>query len=490
MRSSSRVACALVALWLGLAGLGAAAATAAELSSCRLKGLEHEALCGTLSRALDPAQERGVRIDLHFAVLPALARNKKPDPVFFLAGGPGQSAIALAGPVSGMLARFGHRRDIVLVDQRGTGRSAPLECGDEAAAAPLSESADPQRQVERARACLRSLQALAHGDLRHYTTTLAMADLDAVRQALGAERINLVASSYGTRAALEYMRLYPQRVRRVVLDGVAPADMALPEASAPDAQAAFDALLQACAQDPACQARHPRLRQHWQTLLTTLPRQVSVAHPLTGRNEELLLTPDMLRAMVRTALYSPVTASALPAALGEAAAGRFGPMVGLSSAIGPARGRAALAQGMHFSVVCSEDLPGRGESPPPAADFGQGLVRVYREICAFWPRGDVPAAFRQVPPAPVPTLLLSGGIDPATPPRHAERVARALGAKARHEVVPQAGHGLLALPCVRDAVFRFVDAAGDAEALRVDAGCARDIPRPPAFVPLGIGSAP
>jgi len=413
-------------------------------------------------------------------VLPALARHKKPDPVFFIAGGPGQSAIALAGPVSRMLTRLGQRRDIVLVDQRGTGRSAPLDC-DDTAALPLRELADMQRQLLRARACLKTLQALAHGDLRHYTTTLAMADLDAVRQALGAARINLVAASYGTRAALEYMRAYPQQVRRVVLDGVVPADMALPEASAPDAQAAFDALLQACALEPACQARHPRLRQQWRSLLAALPRPLLVAHPGTGRSEELLLTHDMLLAMVRTALYTPATASALPAAIGEAAAGRFAPLLGLSSAIAPARGPAALAQGMHFSVVCAEDLPDR--TVTPTADFGEGLAPLYREVCAFWPRAAVPAAFTQVPAAPVATLLLSGGIDPATPPRHAERVTLALGAKARHEVVPNAGHGLLALPCVRDTVFRFVDAADDAAALRVDAGCARDIPRPPAFVP-------
>ena len=489
MRLAPRAVRGWLALTLGLCGLGAQGAIA-QLTPCQLNGVEHEALCGNLSRALDPARESGVRIELHFAVLPALARHKKPDPVFFLVGGPGQSAVTLAGAVSRMLARFGQRRDIVLVDQRGTGRSAPLDCDPEPATLPLRELTDPQRQLQRARACLKKLQALPHGDLRHYTTTLAMADLDAVRQALGAERINLVAASYGTRAALEYVRLYPQRVRRVVLDGVAPADMALPEASAPDAQAAFDALVQACAHEPACQARHPELRQNWQALLATLPRPVSVAHPLTGRSEALLLTREMLRAMVRAALYSPVTASVLPAALDEAAAGRFGPLVGLSSALGTARGDAMLAQGMHFSVICAEDLPGRDAPPPPAEDFGQGLAPLYREICAFWPRGEVPAAFRQVPPALAPTLLLSGGIDPATPPRHADRVARALGAKARHEVVPNAAHGLLALPCVREAVFRFVDAAGDAEALRVAADCARGIPRPPVFVPPGSGAAP
>jgi pimeloyl-ACP methyl ester carboxylesterase len=490
MAALSLAARAGMTLLLGLVGMGAQAVPD-RLTACRLHGVEHEALCGTVSRALDPARESGVRIELHFAVLPALARNKKPDPVFFLAGGPGQSAMALAGPVSRMLARFGHRRDIVLVDQRGTGRSAPLDCGEEDTLLPLRELVDAQRQLERARACLQVLQALPHGDLRHYTTTLAMADLDAVRRLLGAERVNLVGASYGTRAALEYMRLYPQHVRRVVLDGVAPPDMALPDASAPDAQASFDALLKSCEQDPVCRTRHAQLRQTWQTLLASLPRTVSVPHALTGQSESLQLTRDMLLGMVRAALYTPTTASALPAALAEAQQGRFAPLVGLSSALAAARGSSTtLAQGMHFSVVCAEDLPGTAGTVQPAADFGQGLAPLYREVCAFWPRGAVSAAFRELPTAPAATLLLSGGIDPATPPRHGARVAHALGAKARHEVVPNAGHGLLALPCLRDAVFRFVDAADDADALHVDTGCARDIPRPPAFVPPGVGGAP
>ena len=474
------------ALLLGLLALGV---HSAPLNPCRIEGVAHEALCGTVSRPLDAARGGGVHIDVHFAVLPALARHKKPDPVFFLAGGPGQSAIDLAGPVSRMLGRFGQRRDIVLVDQRGTGRSAPLDCGDAPPQQPLREQLEPQQQLQRARRCLQRLQALPHGDLRHYGTTPAMADLEAVRQALGAERINLVGASYGTRAALEYLRLYPQQVRRMVLDGVAPPDMALPEASAADAQAAFDALLRFCEQDATCRDRHPQLRQTWQGLLAALPRPVSVAHPLTGREETLSMTRDMLLGMVRAALYAPVTASALPAALDEAAQGRFGALVGLASALAPGRRHASLAQGMHFSVVCAEDLPSPAGGAR-AADFGAGLAPLYREVCAFWPRGELAAGFRQMGPAPVATLLLSGGIDPATPPRHGERVAQALGPKVRHTVVPHAGHGLLALPCVRDGVFRFVDAADDAQALRIDTACARDIPRPSVFVPPGGGAAP
>ncbi|HMO47693.1 MAG TPA: alpha/beta fold hydrolase [Rubrivivax sp.] len=483
----------LLAGWLLLWAPLAQAAPPA-LQPCRLHGVAHEALCGSVSRALDPADERGVRIDVHFAVLPALARQPKPDALWFVAGGPGQSAIALAGPVGAMLARFGNRRDIVLVDQRGTGRSAALPCPQDAATLPLAEAIDPVRQLQRARTCLAGLQALPHGDLRHYTTAIAAMDLEAVREALGAPRLNLVGASYGTRVVLEYMRRYPQRVRRAVLDGVAPPDMALPWASAPDAQAAFDALLRSCEAEAACRARHARLREHWAAVLASMPRELALPHPASGRMETLTMTRDMLLGLVRSALYAPATASVLPAALDEAVQGRFAPLVGLASVAAP-RGRhavQALAQGMHFSVVCSEDMPSAAQwtAPAPAPDFGRGLAPLYQQLCRDWPRGQVDEAFRQLPPAPVATLLLSGGIDPATPPRHGERVARALGAKARHEVVPNAGHGLLALPCVRELVYRFVDAADDAAALALDTGCARDVPRPPAFVPPGAGAAP
>jgi pimeloyl-ACP methyl ester carboxylesterase len=473
-------------LLLAALPLASVQAAAAALQPCWLQGVPHQALCGSISRPLDEQQERGTRIELHFAVLPALARHKKPDPVFFVAGGPGQSAIALAGPVSGMLARLGNRRDIVLVDQRGTGRSAALRCPEDAVRQPLADTVDPARQVQRARDCLAQLQSLPHGDLRHYTTVAAARDLEAVRKALGAQRMNLVGVSYGTRVVLEYMRQSPTRVRRAVLDGVAPPDMALPWASAPDAQAAFDALLQACAGEAACGQRFPRLRDTWAALLASLPREVTVPDPASGRSETLRLTREMLLGLVRAALYTPATASALPAALDAAAQGRFAPLFGLASTLASPRGDMALAEGMHFSVVCAEDMPPSGDRPAPAPQFGLGLAPIYLQVCEGWPRGKVDEAFRRVPPAPAPTLLLSGGLDPATPPHHAERVARALGAQARHQVVPHAGHGLLALPCVRELVFRFIDAPDDAAALQLDTACAHDIPRPEAFVPPGV----
>jgi pimeloyl-ACP methyl ester carboxylesterase len=465
-------------------------ACAAELTPCRLRGVEHGVLCGSVERALDPANPGGVRIEVHYAVLPALARNKRPDPVFFFAGGPGQSAIEIAPAVASLLGRFSNRRDIVLIDQRGTGRSAPLACDDDDPAQPLSEQFSTARQAERLLQCLARLKTLPHGDLRFYGTSIAMADADAVRQAIGAERINVVGASYGTRAALEYQRQFPLRVRRVVLDGVAAPDMVLPTALSIDNQAALDKLFDACDREPACSARRPGLAERWRTLLASLPRQASLVHPVSGRAESLEVTRDAVLAMVRGPLYAPSLAAALPAAIDEARDGRFGPLAGLASAFGgSARRGLRLAAGMHFAVVCAEDYPGMATSTDrPAADFGAAFADIYRDVCSTLQPGSVPPAFYRLGVAQAATLLLSGGVDPVTPPRHAERVARALGTKARHIVVANAGHGLMNLGCLRDAVFRFVDAATEEEALQVDANCAATIPRPPMFRPPWVAS--
>lgn len=482
--------CALLAAALAEPA-GAAAPAPSGLQACRLRGVEHPAWCGTLRRPLDPATPAGPAIDVHFAVLPALSRQRKPDPVLFFAGGPGQSAIDLAGPVGRLLARFSNRRDLVLIDQRGTGRSAPLRCeGDDTADRPLREAVDAGAVQQALRRCREALQRLPHGDLRQYTTSIAVQDAEAVRRVLGAERINLVGASYGTRVALDYLRQFPQAVRRVVLDGVAPPDMVLPASFAVDAQTAFDALLAWCEGDADCRRRHPQLRAQWQGLRAALPREVTLTHPVTGRDEAVTLTAGMLAGLVRAPLYAPAIAAGLPLAIEQAAAGRWTPLAGLALALGGGRA-GTVAQGQHFSVVCSEDAPrlpvdGAASS---AGDFG-ALAETYARACADWPRGAVPADFYRIGPAPAPVLLLSGAIDPVTPPRHGERVAQALGLRARHVVVPSAGHGLLALPCVRDQVFRFIDADDEAAALAADGGCPATRPRPPVFQSPGSGEAP
>jgi len=467
---------------------GAATLPGLTLQPCRLKGVEVGARCGVLKRPLDPSKPDGVQIDLHVAVLPAVARNPKPDPVFFLAGGPGQSAIELAGTVQRITARLLNRRDIVLVDQRGTGDSAPLRCDDQAPTRSLRDSADPAQEAALLVRCRERLQKLPYGDLRQFTTPIAMADLEAVRKALGYGQINLMGGSYGTRAGLDYLRQFPQQVRRLVLDGVAPPDMVLPLSFSTDAQAALDALFGDCERNAACHAQYPALRSQWQQILASLPREVTLPQPMTGREEKVTLTRDMLTGVVRLPLYAPWLAAGLPLAVQEASEGRFAGLVGLGlGAAGGGRGL-GIASGMHFSVVCAEDVPRMPlGTDKPGADFGDGQARMYQRACTDWPRGELPPAFYEIHPSTAPVLLLSGAFDPVTPPRHAARVAKALGPQAVHVVVPNSGHGVMAQGCMRDVVYRFINQDDAAKALAdapKDAGCTKLLPRPPALLPL------
>ena len=460
---------------------------ALPLHTCRLAGLSHDAQCGVLKRPLDPARPDGTQIDLHVAVVPALARQKLPDPILFFAGGPGQSAIGLAGTIEQLTSRLGARRDLVLIDQRGTGHSAPLQCDVPTPEEGLARALDRAREVAALDACRVKLQQLPWGDLRFYTTAIAMADADAVRAALGADQVDLIGISYGTTAALEYLRAYPTHVRRVVIDGVAPPDMVLPESDDIDAQAALDALFRDCAAEPACAKAHPSLAATWQALLASMPKAADIVDPVTGQPRHVTLTADALRSLARSPLYSPVQGAMLPHAIEQAAAGRFDVLLALSSA--PGGLPTDISEGQHFSVICSESAPRMHAPAGPASE--QGTQGLYRAVCAHWPRGDVPAAFYTIPVSASPVLLLSGGIDPVTPPRHAERVARALGPKARSVLVANNGHNVTAIACMRDAVFRFVNATAEADALAVDTSCAAKVPRPPAFAsPLPARAVP
>ena len=478
----------------GLAlALAAAVATAtathaqAEAGDCRVAGLRNSVKCGVVQRALDPARPNGPTIAVHYVVVPAMARRKLPDPVFLLAGGPGQSAIDVAPQTMALFGRLNNRRDIVFVDQRGTGRSAPLEC-PQARHETLAEQSDIDSQLRLLRRCrtelLKRPDLQAPGALGFFTTTLAMQDLDAVRRQLGAPQLNLVGVSYGTRAVLEYMRQFPGAVRRSVLDSVAPPDMILPTSFSTDGQAAFDALLAACDREADCTTAYPTLRADWAALLKSLPKPAVVPEPLSGTPQHVTLTRDMVLGAVRGALYTPAVAAALPEAIGEAARGRMEPLLGLSALMASRKG-VQLAMGMHFSVVCAEDMPRVAQATDsPGADFGTEQATLYGKVCANWPRGSVADAFYTVGAAKSPALLFSGGLDPATPPRHGERMARALGPNAVHVVVANAGHGVMAIGCARDVIYRFIDATDDAAAVTVDAGCLKAIPRPPVFQPI------
>lgn len=481
--------CGALSAWglvLSSAAFAAPEATNASISApsiaCRQPGLPNEVQCGQLQRPLNPQDPQSASITIHYVVLPALTRHKQADPLFVLAGGPGQSAVELAPALAGLYRRLNQERDIVLVDQRGTGRSAPLVCKEPGRQALASQALAPQvKQVLQCRDTLAQQAPWRTLDgLRWFTTPLAVQDMDAVRQQLGVRQVNLIGASYGTRVALEWLRAFPHTVRRVVLDGVAPPDMALPQSSGPDGEAAFEALLSACEADATCSRRHPRLRDTWTRLWRSVPRTISVNHPQDGRRETFTLTPDLLAAWVRGPLYVPSLASALPAALSAAAEDRWEGLLGLSAVLSAQQGQGGgVALGMHFSVVCAEDHPRVSATSP--IGWNDSARQLYAQVCAQWPRGDVPADFFQIPPSPAPVLLLSGGIDPITPPRHGQRVTQALGPLARHVVVPGAGHGLMGVGCMGQIITQFIRSTETATAMAVDTRCALDIPRPPFF---------
>jgi pimeloyl-ACP methyl ester carboxylesterase len=477
-----RIAAVVLATAAGLHSLSAVAqSTSASTKPCRISGFKSEMRCGVVQRPLNPSNPGAGTIDVHFVVVPATARNKKNDALFFFAGGPGQSAIKVSSQVFQTFARLSDWRDIVFIDQRGTGKSAPLTCKAEQQRLTLQEMFDVGQSVGRLKACMTEMGSTPHGKaLDQFSTEIAMQDVEAVRAALGYEKINLAGASYGTRAALEYARQFPQRVRRMVIDGVAPPDMVLPETAGQDAAASLEQMFAGCEAEARCKAAYPNLRAQWQTLVTQ-GVQGKATHPLNGREESITINAEMLEGIVRGPLYAPTLSAVLPFAISEAAQGRINPLLGAGIALSAGIGD-NMSWGMHFSVICSEDFPRMKTSTPATNAF----ERNYRELCPNWPKANVSPGFFQIPAAPFPALVMSGGVDPVTPTRHGERLTKALGANAKHVVVPQAGHGVMNIGCMRDVMFKFINVPTDAAALEIDAACVTGIPRPTAWVMPGV----
>ena len=448
-------------------------------TTCRHPDFPQELQCGQILRPLDPAKPDGKKITVHYVVMPSLDRNKLNDAVFLLAGGPGQSAINVASFGAAVFGKLNRRRDLVFIDQRGTGKSAPLAC-------PALESGnrvlDNAQTVHEAQACMKALQKLPYGDLQMFSTSIAVQDIEAIRVAQNYSAINLVGASYGTRVGLEYLRQYPHSVRRLVIDGVVPPDL---DVLASDAQPALEGIFHECERQPACKLAYPDLAASWQRLLANTPRRVSFLHPLTGREISAQLSREDIISLIFKSLYSPSLTAALPYAITQAEKGNFSALMTMSGAFSQ-NGAGALTMGMHFTVFCGEAYA-RPRAPHQRSEFESVMGDLYDRVCAQWPRANIPDGFFTIPVSASPVLLLSGGIDPVTPTRNGDLVAKALGPKARHLSIDNAGHGLLAQGCVRDVMTRFLGAKDDQDAIGVDATCVRQIPRPLAWMPAKNG---
>lgn len=363
-----------------------------------------------------------------------------------------------------------------MVDQRGTGGSHFLSCGS-FTGEQETESSDSQAIKDDLSQCLKELDA----DPTLYTTSIAMQDLDQVRSALGYDQINIYGGSYGTRAALVYARLYPEHVRTMILDGVAPPDWPIGPSIPKDAQRALDMLFDHCAADTRCAQAFPDLRNEFQEILDQVsaqPIQVSLTHPVSGEPVQFTLDRDTFVSLIHTSTYAAESAALLPLMIHTAhARGDFTQFAAMALS-NYATLSSAISPGMRFSVLCSEDVPYYGEEEITTGYLGDFYTRTFQTICSTWPRGNIPKDFRQPVSSSAPTLLLSGEADPVTPPANAELAAKTLP-NSLQIVVPGQGHIVIYRGCISKIASTFIENGSSAG---LDLACIQEIIPMPIFL--------
>ncbi|HEX8162612.1 MAG TPA: alpha/beta fold hydrolase [Pyrinomonadaceae bacterium] len=450
-----------------------------QFQACSKPGAPKNSLCGKYEVFEDRAAKAGRKISLNIVMLPALAEKPAPDPIFYFAGGPGAAASTYAG--APFMTRLSQHRDVVMVDQRGTGGSNPLQCDLYGDPNDMGVYFGETFAEARVRACRAELEKIA--DLRLYTTAIAMADLDEVRGAMGYDKINVNGGSYGSTAALAYLRLYPQRVRAAAVSGVAPVDykMALPFAKG--VEHALDRLFADCAADAKCGAAFPNLRKEFAEVVARLakaPATFEATNPLTGQKQTITMTREGFMEHVRAALYLPEVMNYLPLLVHDMAGGDFTRFASISYQVFRQLD-GQIARGMHLSVVCSESIPFITEEEirreTAGTFYGEARLRAYQRACGLWQRGDVPAAFRDAKKLDVPVLMISGDFDPVTPP-FVGAAALAQYAQGKQVLVRNGTHS--SYECTERLMAEFFD-RGTWQGL--DTSCVDQVQRLPFFIP-------
>jgi pimeloyl-ACP methyl ester carboxylesterase len=489
-RPAGRVdAFALILAFVAIASLGVACHqpsrsakrfASAGLKPCKLAGINEEIYCGKLNVFENRETGSGRTIDLNVVVVPALDPTSLEEPLFDLAGGPGVAATGGAGFYANEGKEYRRHRDVVLVDQRGTGDSNPLT------AAPRTRS--PQEYltemypVEYVKTLRKALEQRA--DLTQYTTSIAVDDLDDVRAWLGYDRINLFGLSYGTRAVLVYMRQHPDRVRSAILMGVAPTYLKMPLHHARAAQRAMELLLEECGSDTACHQAFPQLKQEWKEVLERLgqePARVEYSPPDKSAKVIVKVQRDIFAEKLRNRMYSRESAKRIPLIIHQAAQGDFASF--LKEVIPADRSVPDfIADGMYLSVTCAEDTPFIDQDEARRANAGNpfGNYRVFQQTraCSMWPQGRIPDGYHQPVTSSSPVLIFSGYMDPVTPPERGEEVASHLP-NSRHVIIPHGGHGIEGLTNVECLDKLMLEFLSKGNARELDTTCVERVLSPP-----------
>jgi len=434
-----------------------------ELGDCRISagpgfpGIK--ARCGSLWRHEDPTDPGSTMLELKVAVVPALSLEPAPDPFVPIAGGPGQGSIEFYAAFAPAFEKVRRNRDILLLDQRGTGNSATLDCdtGDEIIEGQISI----EQTVADTRDCLADLPH----DPRFFTTSVAVLDLEALRQALGYGKLNLYGVSYGTRVAQHFLRRHPDSTRSVIIDGVVPPQLALGPGIALEAQKALEAIFSRCAESAACDQRFPDLREQFAALELELAAgavTVELPHPISGARETLEFGAAEFAGALRLLSYHPNSVALLPLLIEHAANGNYTLLAAQYLSVAE-RMADSISLGMHNAVVCTEDAPffdGEEitEEQLEATYIGAFQLEALRAICGVWPGGVLDDDFKTPVSSGKPVLLLSGEADPVTPPQFAE-LAMIDFENARHIIGRRQGHGQAPRGCMPDIIGRFVESA-------------------------------
>lgn len=435
-------------------------AASLELSDCRISASPGApgiaARCGDFVRPLDPGNLDTGEITVRVAVVPALSLEPASDPLVPVAGGPGQSTIEFYAGWAGAFERVRQHRDIVLVDQRGTGESAAMVCDID------DDVVDGKYSAEETRGLTEQCLELLPHDPRFFTTSVATRDLEAVRIALGYSAFNMYGISYGTRVAQHYARSYPDTTRTVILDGVVPPQLPLGPDIATESQRAVEHVFDRCSEDASCRARFGDIADDFEVLrgaLAESPVTVEYQHPDTGERRIADFTADHLAGAVRLLLYNPRTVALLPLVISEAADGNFGPLAAQFDMVVSSLAD-ALNIGMHNAVMCTEDAPfidwdGLDTDAINSSYMGPLQLESIRTMCSVWPAGELDDNLRTPLTTDLPVLLLSGTADPITPPRFAEMAATNL-ANSWHIIGENQGHGLAAVGCMPKVIGEFI----------------------------------
>ncbi|XOV82205.1 MAG: alpha/beta fold hydrolase [bacterium] len=440
-----------------------------------------QAQCATWERPLDPAEPDGPTIELFVTKLASTALQPAADAFTIINGGPGASSVQMMVDLAPVLQAFTRERDVVVIDQRGTGSSAPLICQ---ALTDSTEILDAEQTIALTQDCI---DKLPH-DPRFFSTTVAVEDLEALRIALQYRQLSVYGVSYGTRVAMQYMRTYPDSLRSVVIDGVVPPTKVLGENVALNSQQTLDGLFDRCRQHPGCDGQFPRLAEDFARLQERLrsdPVALNIQHPVTGVATDVEVGYGHLAVWIRLALYAPATSALIPLIIHEAAnADNYLPIA--ASALRMLHQlNDSMNYGMHNAVVCTEDAPFFSDAD---VDFerlektylGREMYDTLKTMCSTWPAGVIDKNMKAPLVSSVPTLVLSGEFDPITPPAYGDAVMPGLS-RAKHIVAPGQGHGTIAQGCIPRLILEFVESADPAS---IDGSCVEHLSTFPFFVDL------